>query len=363
MAAILTTLFLGITFLAHQLEVHPSEHVSVAAQIGLTVFGEGPLFYIIQAFTALILILAANTSYADFPRLASILARDRYLPHQFTYRGDRLAFSNGIVLLGIAASVLVVAFSADVTRLIPLYAFGVFVSFTFSQTGMVRHWQRLREPGWRKSVLLNGFGALATGVVAVIVGVTKFEHGAWISMVAMALLAIMFWTINRHFQLVASRLSTGQPMAQNDRAVDAGIVIVPVDEFNRATLQTLKFARGISPDAIAVFVTDDHDRAEELRLACQSAMPDLQFVIIDSPYRSFVSPFLSYLDAVSAEGVRPVTVVVAEFLVTFPWERWLHNQSTRRLRSVLRHRPNTVVIEVPYDLAHTAGKPAATARV
>jgi amino acid transporter len=353
MAAILTTLFLGITVLAHQLDVMPSDDVSVAAQIGMTVLGaDSPLFYVVQAFTALILILAANTSYADFPRLGSILARDRFLPHQFTFRGDRLAFSNGIIVLGVAASGLLLIYDANVTKLIPLYAFGVFVSFTLSQGGMVQHWLRLREPGWRLSMIVNGFGALTTAIVAIIIGATKFSHGAWISMVAMAILALLFWTVRRHYVAVERRLQLPAGMApmmmsrQNSKTM-----IVPVDEVNLAALKAIGYARSMSPNVIALHVTDDVEVGERLRRQWEAQVLDVPLLLISSPYRSFVVPIISYLDALqSSEPDSNVTVVLPEYRTTFPWQGWLHNQTSRRLRSALLDRPNTVVIDVPYHL-------------
>ncbi len=352
MAAILTTFFLGITLLAHQLQVQPAEEVSVAAQIGLTVFGKGIVFYVIQASTALILILAANTSYADFPRLASILARDKFLPHQFTFRGDRLAFSNGIIVLGLAASLLVIIYDADVTHLIPLYAFGVFVSFTLSQTGMIRHWLREREAGWKRSIVVNATGALATFVVAVIVGVTKFEHGAWISMVMMGVLAIVFWTTHRHFLNVERRLHSGPMKPVKSGAPRRQAVLVPVDEINLASLRTLSYARTISDNVTAVHVTGDRHEGIEFRRQWEDAVLDVPLVVIDSPYRSFVAPFLSYLDAINGrKDGEFVTVLVPELITAFPWERWLHNQSARRLRKALRRRSDVVLSEVPYDLS------------
>ncbi|HLF79979.1 MAG TPA: APC family permease [Dehalococcoidia bacterium] len=350
MAAILTSFFLGITILAHMLDVQPASEISVAAQIGLVVFGKSPLFYVIQAFTALILILAANTSYADFPRLASILARDRFLPHQFTFRGDRLAFSNGIIVLGTAAAGLVVAFQADVTKLIPLYAFGVFVSFTFSQTGMVRHWLHNKEPGWRRSIVINGLGAFATGVVAVIVGATKFEHGAWISMLAMAVLAATFWTVHRHFRSIEKRLALKDVSLLSISPDRRQPVIVPVDEVNLAAIKALSYARSVSDNVTAVYVTDDHAAGQQFLAQWESKILDVPLVVIDSPYRSFIAPFLSYLDAVRPGAGQLKTVVVPEYLTAFPWERWLHNQSVRRLRNALKHRTDIVTAEVPYDL-------------
>jgi len=356
MAAILTTLFVSLTVLAHRLGIQPAADVSVPAQIGKTVFGESPVFFTIQAFTALILILAANTSYADFPRLASILARDRFLPHQFTFRGDRLAFSNGIVVLGVAASALIVAFNANVTKLIPLYAFGVFVSFTLSQSGMVIHWLRLKERGWRASMGVNAFGAVTTAVVAVIVGTTKFSHGAWISMLAMAMLAVFFASISRHYRGVERRLSVPAGPVLGSVYPWRQSVVVPVDEINLAVLQTLDYARTIASTATAVHVTDDMEAGQKFRAQWDATVVDVPLVIINSPYRSFISPFLSYLDALrQSDPHHVVTVVLPEYRTVFPWQRWLHNQSARRLRNQLLERPNTVVVEVPYRLA---GEPA-----
>src|SRR5947207_141656 len=237
------------------------------------------LYYVYQVATALVLFLAANTSYNGFPPLAAILARDRFLPRQFSFRGDRLAYSNGIMLLAGAAAVLLAAFGGEVTRLIPLYAFGVFVSFTLSQTGMVRHWFRLREPGWRTSVLINGFGALTTGIVALIVGLTKFSHGAWISMAAMATLALLFSAIHKHYLGVERRLElpTGQPVHTSARHQ---AVIVPVDEINLAVVQTLEYARSLSNMVTAVHVSDDLEASQRFRDEWERMILDIPLVTI-----------------------------------------------------------------------------------
>jgi amino acid transporter len=352
MAAILTTLFLGITILARMLDVHPASEVSVAAQIGQAVFGKGIVFYTIQAFTAMILVLAANTSFADFPRLASILARDRFLPHQFTFRGDRLAFSNGIIVLGVAASGLVVVFQSDVTRLIPLYAFGVFVSFTLSQAGMVRHWLREREPGWRRSILINGAGAVMTGVVATIVGGTKFSHGAWISMLAMAILALLFWAINNHYSRVDRLLKVPDDAVLAPGRHYGQALIVPVEGVNLAVLKTIEYARSLSRTVTAVHVTDDMEEGRRVRAEWESKVVDVPLVLIDSPYRSFVAPVVSYIDALmEGDANRVVSVVLPEYRTATPGTGWLHNQSARRLKKALLDRPNASVIEVPYDLS------------
>jgi hypothetical protein len=353
MGVILGSIFLGLTVLAHEFGVQHADEISVPAQIAKTVFGGGPIFYFIQAATALILLLAANTSYADFPRLGSILAKDRFLPHQFTFRGDRLAFSNGIVVLGVAASVLLFAFDADVDELIPLYAFGVFVSFTLSQSGMVVHWLRLREPGWKQSMIINGVGAVATGVVAGIVGLTKFADGAWISMIAMTVLALLFWAIHRHYVGVERKLAVPEDVifGMGPEARHRQAVLVPVDEINQAILRTVDYARSISPNVTALHITDDMEAGHELRDDWHQRVMDVEMVLINSPYRSFVRPVLSYIDALDrADPGQYVTVVLPEFRTAWPWQRYLHNQSARRLKNALMERPNTVIVEVPYHL-------------
>jgi amino acid transporter len=356
MAAILATLFLGITVLANALEVRHADEISAPAQIAKTVFGgDNPIFYLIQGFTALILFLAANTAYADFPRLGSILARDRFLPHQFLFRGDRLAFSNGIIVLGAASAGLLVIFAADVNRLIPLYAFGVFLSFTLSQSGMVLHWLRLRGAGWRQSIAINGVGAATTAVVTIIVGGTKFAEGAWIAMIGIVVLGVILWAIYRHYSGVERRLRVppGTLMAPNPRRRQP--VIVPVDEINLAVLRAVDYARTISDDVRALHITDDLEKGQELRERWEAGVLDVPMVIIESPYRSFVAPVLSYVDALDrADPGQYVTVVLPEYRTPWPWQRWLHNQSARRLRNALADRPNTVIVEVPYHLDQDA---------
>jgi hypothetical protein len=351
MAAILTTLFLGTTLLAHQLHIQPSEDVSVAAQIGQTVFGHNVFFYTVQAFTALILILAANTSYADFPRLASILAHDKFMPPQFMFRGDRLAFSRGILLLGAAASLLVLVFAADVTRLIPLYAFGVFVSFTLSQGGMVRHWLHLKEPGWRRYLLINGVGASATFVVAIIVGGTKFASGAWISMLAMAILAALFFSIHRHYIRVQRQLSLDHDMVLVPGGLRRPPVVIPVDGLTKASLRALDYARSISDNVIGLHVTDDVEASAELRAQWQERVVDVPLVIVDSPYRSFTAPVISYLEAIQEQSPNhQVTVVLPVYQAPYPWQQLLHNQIGKQLRSALRDHEGIVTTEIVYHL-------------
>jgi amino acid transporter len=351
MGVILGTFFLGITVLAHEFGVQHADEISVPAQLAKTVFGEMPVFYMIQASTALILLLAANTAYADFPRLGSILAKDRFLPHHFTFRGDRLAFSNGIIVLGVTSSFLLVVFDADVSQLIPLYAFGVFVSFTLSQGGMVVHWLRDRGEGWRRSMLISGIGATATGVVAAIVGVTKFSEGAWISMAAMGILALFLYFIHAHFRSVERALALKPTTIALGSRKGRHLVLVPVDGLNEAVVGTINYARTVSPSVTALHVTDEPEDGRELRDAWERTFPDVPLLIIDSPYRSFIAPVMAYIDTLTEVEPAPyVTVVLPEFRTRWSWQRWLHNQSARGLRAALMARPNTAVCELPFSV-------------
>ena len=360
MVAILSAFFLGTSVLAHEFEIVPSETQTVISQIARTVFGENVFFYAVQGATVLILVLAANTAFADLPVLASVMARDSVLPKQFTFRGDRLAFSNGIVLLGLASAAILFIFGAETTRIIPLYAFGVFTAFTLSQFGMVKHWFRKREPGWRRSLVINGFGGSVTLVVTIIVGATKLTHGAWISIAIMLFLVLLFWRIRAGYakaeRLLGEGLDGAGPVTARyfgatSRSL-AQAVIIPVDDINLAVLRTLAYARSISPSTVAVHVAVNRDEAEQLRARWEESVPDVPFVIVDSPYRSLTQPFLAYVDAVSrTRPEQTVTVVLPEFVPRWPWERLLHNQLGLRLRRALRSRPNTVIVEVPYHFS------------
>jgi K+ transporter len=306
----------------------------------------------------MILVLAANTAFAGLPTLASVMARDRVMPTQFAFRGDRLAFSNGILLLGVASSAVLVLFDADTHKLIPLYAFGVFVAFTLSQAGMVVHWRRLRTPHWRIYLALNALGMVVTGVVAVIVGATKFEDGAWLSMIAMAVLYVMLWQITRHYEDSNDQLGVGlsdpAAVAEAFYGVSAGrsqTVIVPVDQINRAVLRTVAYARTLSQQAVAVYVTDERDVGEAFRQRWEDSVPDVPLIILESPYRSLIEPLMAYIESMDrANAEQSVTVVLPEYVVKRFWHRALHNQLSVRLKKALASRPNTVIVEVPYHL-------------
>jgi len=353
MAAILGFLFLGVSLLAHQMHVMPLETQTVPSQIAKATFGETPLYYLVQVSTTMILVLAANTSFADFPRLASILARDGFLPRQFSFRGDRLNFSHGIGALAILASVLLVIFAADTNRLIPLYALGVFLSFTLSQSGMVVHWWKLREADWRRSIVINGIGAVATGVVAVIIASTKFTHGAWISLLGIGLLIYLFTVIRRHYRRVAEQLEVAVPsLAATPEARPRNQpVLVPVDKVNEAVRLAVDYARKTSENVTALHVSDDVSEADELGQRWEEVIPDVPLVVIESPYHSFIIPILTYIDALDhSHPGETITVLLPELVPARPWHRFLHNQSAAHLKKALRARPNTLVVGVPYLL-------------
>jgi amino acid transporter len=350
MAVLSITMFLGITFLAHAYQVVPSEQETVVSQIARGVFGgRGVPYYLVQSSTMLILVLAANTAYADFPRLASILARDHYVPRQFMNQGDRLAFSNGILGLAFFASVLLVVYGGDTHALIPLYMIGVFVSFTLSQAGMVVHWRRLGGRGWRTSAMINGVGALVTGVVLIVVAVTKAHEGAWIILLLIPLHVLFFRGVRHHYDRVESQLSL------KDWAEDAprrrNTVIVPISGVHRAVIEAVRYAKTLSSDVRAVYINMDTFATERLRHDWEKWGRDVPLVVLDSPFRSLMEPLLEYLDQVDAE--RPddyITVVLPEFVPARWWHHLFHNQRALLIKGALLFRPNIVVTSVPFHL-------------
>lgn len=358
MVVILAITFSGITYLANRMAIVPGVPVAgqdaetVVSQIARGVFGDSLFYYVVQYATFLILFLAANTAYSDFPRLAYFLGRDRFLPHQFTFRGDRLAYSVGIVVLGIASSVVLWSFGGSISRLIPLYAFGVFSAFTLSQTGMVARWWRRREPGWQRSIVFNGVGALATFVVLLIVATTKFLDGAWMVVVLLPLEVLLFRGIHAHYTQAATELAAETPI---DPTEITHQVIVPISSLNQVALQTLAYARSIARGAddvvSAVHITDDPATAEALQEQWEEWQCGVQLTIIESPYRSLVGPLLAYIDAMHAQHPgKTLTVVLPEMVPAHWWEQILHNQTALRLKAALLFRPGIVVADVPYHL-------------
>jgi amino acid transporter len=354
MSILLAIIFIGLTVVAHAYGIIPSLHgaPSVVALVAGTAFGDGPLYYTFQIATALILFLAANTSFNAFPRLAAILADDGYMPRQFAFRGDRLAYNWGIVVLAGIACLLLVAFGGVTTMLIPLYSVGVFVCFTLSQVGMVRHWRRVRETGWWWRASINGIGAVMTGVVLVVVASVKFTSGAYLVVILIPILVAMFWFIHHQYGAAARQLAMRpdqivRPPHRDER------VIIPVPTLNRAVVQAVNVGRSISEDVRAVYISDDPDQATELRKRWQQQVPGVPLVIVESPYRALVGPLVAYLDVLDsawpADHEAPITfVVVPEYVARHWWERILYNQSAKRLRTALLGRPHTVVVNVPY---------------
>ena len=351
MAVILGTIFVGITVLSSKLGILPSETETVVSQIARRLFGTGLMYYLIQAATALILILAANTSFADFPRLSSLLARDHFVPRQFANLGERLVFSNGILVLAGFAALLLIGFGGETHALIPLYAVGVFISFTLSQSGMVQHWRVERRPGWRHRLAINGVGAVATGVVTLVIAVTKFVHGAWIVVLVIPILVAAFLMMARHYEEVAHALSLegfeGPPPFHHS-------VLVLVGDVHRGVVRAVQYARTLAgPDATvrAVYVETDPARTSRVEEKWTRWGLGVPLVVLTSPYRSLLSPLLDYIDQIQARGDdQMVTIVLPEFLPRRWWQHILHNQTALLVKGALLFRRNLVVADVPYLL-------------
>ena len=349
MAVVSIAMFVGITLLARAYEIQPSDQETVVSQITRGVFGgRGVPYYLVQAATMLILVLAANTAYADFPRLASILARDRHLPRQLMTQGDRLAFSNGIIGLSVFAAMLLVAYGGDTHALIPLYMIGVFISFTVSQAGMVVHWRRLRGPGWKASACINGCGAVVTGIVLLVVVITKSHEGAWIVLLLIPMHVVFFRVTRRHYELVARQLSL-KGWAASRRS---NTVLVPISGVHRAVVHAIEYAKALSPDVRAVYVNLDPKVTSRLRSEWQEWGQGVSLVILETPYRSLMAPLLDYIEQVDAERLNTfVTIVLPEFIPARWWHHLFHNQSALLIKGALLFRPNTVVTSVPFHLA------------
>ena len=360
MAVLLGIMFLGITYLAHAVQVVPVEQESVVSQISRAVFGSGPLYLAFQAATALILVLAANTAFADFPRLASILSRDGYAPRQLANLGDRLVFSNGIGALACLAALLIVLFGGRTHNLIPLYAVGVFLSFTLSQAGMVRHWHKTREGRWRTKAAINGLGAMATGVVLLVVIESKFAHGAWIILVLIPLLVIMFRAVKSHYLDMREQVTLGTAgirLGTPWEGPQQYKVVVPLSSLNRASMAALRFACSISRDITAVIVDVEPHNTASVQQDWWSWYAEIPLVVLKSPYRSVITPLLSYLEEVDRRDPERglAVVILPEIVPARWWQHLLHNQTTFQLKAVLLFRQvrggeARIVINVPYHL-------------
>jgi amino acid transporter len=349
MAGLAITMFIGITLLAQAYQIIPSERETVVSQLARGTFGgRGPAYFLVQAATTLILVLAANTAYADFPRLASIIARDRYLPRQFMNQGDRLAFSNGIVALSTFAALLIVVFAGDTHALIPLYMIGVFISFTLSQTGMVIRAKRSGEAGWLAHAAINLIGAILTAAVLVIVAITKAAEGAWIIMLLIPCLVFVFVQTKKHYDHVASQLSLAGMSRQPRRK---NTVLVPISGIQRAVVEALEYASSLSDDVRAIYVDVDPAGTEQLKKQWEAWGRGIRLVILESPYRSLMEPLLEYIEQVDAEAPDDyVTIVLPEFVPARWWHHLLHNQRALLIKAALLFKPNTVVTSVPFHL-------------
>ena len=349
MAGILGATSLGMAFLAHVYRAIPRETETVVSMLARGIFGESLLYFNIQVATALILFLAVNTSFQDFPRLSSILAKDGFMPRQMANRGDRLVFSNGIIILAGLSIFLLVIFQGSVSALIPLYAVGVFLSFTLSQAGMVRHWLKLKdEHPAPHHIALNALGALCTAIVTIVIALTKFTHGAWMVIVLIPLIVLGFLRINHHYRRVAQLLSLEG--ASRPR-IGKNPVVVLVGGIHKGVVEALEYARSISPNVTAVTVDLDPTQTSKLRLRWAEWAPDVPLVVLESPYRSVVRPLLEYVDKMEKQGEgRYLTIVLPEFIPSHWWEHFLHNQTALLIKAALLFRPGKVSISVPYHL-------------
>ncbi len=373
MAVLLTAMFLGTSVMAYLYHVHPKQSETVISQFARIMFtgSLGWFYYVVQAATAAILVLAANTAFADFPRLSSLLARDRFLPRQFANRGDRLVFSNGIVILAIFSGLLVIAFGGDTSRLIPLYAVGVFLSFTLSQLGMVRHWlnptnkvqpddedihrsyfvtDEVTAPSnWKKSLLINAVGALATFIVLCVFIATKFIHGAWIVVVVIPLLVLFFKAIHSHYVMVAKQLST-EGLEQLRPLKNT--VIVPISGIHRGVVSALQYARSIASDKVqAVYVDFEEEATAKLKDKWERWGAGVQLVVLPSPYRELTRPLLRHINRIARENNNDIiTIVLPEFIPAKWWQHVLHNQSSLLLKGSLLFKKGVIVTSVPYHL-------------
>jgi len=356
MAVILSLMFIGITTLANAYHVIPdgaAEPETVNSQLARTIFGgDSPFYYIIQIATMFILILASNTAYADFPRLSYFLAVDRFLPRQFAQRGDRLVFSNGVIFLGVVAALLVVLFDAREQSLLPLYAVGVFISFTISQIGMVRRWLSLRTPGWRSSAFINGFGATITGAVLVIIAVSKFFDGAWAVLLVLPIMVVLLTSINKHYLDVSTQLSLEE--APPPTALRRHTVLVLVSGVHRGVIPALQYGLSLTSDNIqALYINLDEESTNRMRTKWQQWGSGIELVVLPSPYRSLIRPIREYIDQLERRYHDDVvTVVLPEFIPNRWWQNFLHNQTALAIKTMLLFTKNVVVVSVPYHLDH-----------
>jgi len=352
LCVIVLFIFGGLSFLTTKYNAVAGQDMTVIAQIATQVFGTSFMFYVIQVTTAIILIMAANTAFADLPLLLSYLGRDGYVPRQFSRRGKRLSFSNGIIILAIAASLLVVMFNGDTHLLLPLYAVGVFISFTLSQSGMFAKWVKEKNTGWKHKAFINGLGASVTFFTAIIIGITKFKHGAWVVCILIPILVLVMHRIKNHYTRVAEQLK----LAVGERPKDIVAkdnkqhVIILVDNLNRSFLKSLNYGKTLSQNVVAFHVSTDEESTEKLKKKWDEYNPGVPLIIKQSPYRDIMDPLMKFIkseERASKHG-ECVTVVVTQFVITKWWHNILHNQTAFFIKSVLYRNRNIAVLTVPY---------------
>jgi len=368
MAGILGFLLVSMTFLGHQTHAIPADSETMISQVARTIFGGRSLLYLLLiSSTTIILMMAANTAYADFPRLGALHAGDGFLPRQLTTRGSRLVFSRGIITLAVISSLLVILFQASVTRLIPLYAIGVFLSFSLSQAGMARRWwksghlkpgEKIVEPGstvefesgWQYKMLLNGLGALCTFVVMFIFAITKFHDGAWVVVILTPVLVAIFFSIHHHYKHLAKQLSLENHLPR--RGINRNRVIIPIASVHRGSLEAVRYAQTLSDDITAVHVNIDPKDKEKIEGKWQTWGEGIRLVMLNSPYRLFIEPFVEYIDRLdrNLKTDEMITIVVPQFIPKHWWEQFLHARTAEALRKVLLNRKYIVITEVPYKL-------------
>jgi amino acid transporter len=368
MAIILGSLLMGITYLSHFISAVPSESETLISQLARTVYNNRGILYLATiSSTTIILMMAANTAFADFPRLSALQAGDGFLPRQLTYRGSRLVFSRGIIALAIIASLLIVVFQASVTKLIPLYAIGVFLSFTLSQTGMARRWWKCghlkpgetivekgstleHDPHWVFKMLVNSLGAIMTATVTMVFAITKFTDGAYVVVIVLPVLVVIFLSIHQHYKRLAKQLSLEKHIPT--MVSDHQIVILLIGGVHRGSLNALKFARTLSDDITAVHVTLDEKEAQKVQEKWELWGDGVRLTVLESPYRLFLEPLLEYIEEIDAKRQphESITIVVPRFVTQKWWASWLHMNTADNLRKVLLHRKGIVIIEVPYQV-------------
>jgi amino acid transporter len=349
MGLILGAMFIGISLLAYWYGVVPDSKATVVSQISQSVFGRGILYYGIQGITALILFLAANTAYSAFPLLSFMLAKDKFLPHMFMVRGDRLGFSNGIIILGVFASVLVAAFHGETGSLIPLYAVGVFIPFTLSQLGMMIHWYKLKPSGWIQRFLVNTIGMLTTLTITLIFVFTKFSH-IWMVFIFLPIVMIIFMRIHRHYLNTADQLRI--QLDVDKPIIKGSTFLVPVSGVTRVVLNSISYARSLSENVVAVYIGFDEEEIRKMEQKWAEWNPGVRLIVLRSRYRSVIRPLMRFIETVEwkTAATDHITVVIPQFITKHWWQNVLHNQSSLLIRTFLVNQKDIVITTVPYHL-------------